>query len=165
MGRLPTPDELLQKRYEGLVISYQWLATQENARTLKQSLKKSSAKKIFLILDEVHHASSDLAYGQACETAFPDNIVSHRLMTSGTPYRSDGRRMLGNWINYQVRENNVYQYEPDFSYTLLNALNDEVIPPFSFVTLAGEFTYRQGEAVYEGRSLLILKMKMNYQKY
>ena len=151
LGRLPSIEELLQKGYEGIVISYQWLSKRGNANKLKQNIENSSAKKIFLILDEVHHASSELAYGQACETAFPDHLISHRLMTSGTPFRSDGKRILGNWIEYQLVENNVYQYKPDFQYTLLNGLNDEIIPPFSFVTLAGEFAYRQGEAVYEGK--------------
>ena len=151
LGRLPTPDELLKKGYDGVVVSYQWLTVGENATNLKRALENSSAKKVFLILDEVHHASSDLAFGQACENAFPDNLVSHRLMTSGTPFRSDRNRILGNWIEYKFIEENVYQYQPDFRYSLLDALNDEVIPHFSFVTLAGEFSYRQGEAVYEGR--------------
>jgi superfamily II DNA or RNA helicase len=151
LRRLPNPDELLKKRYDGIVISYQWLTYGENAEKFKSSLEKGSAKKVFLILDEVHHASSDLAFGQACENAFPDHLISHRLMTSGTPFRSDKNRILGNWIEYKYIEDNVYQYQPDFCYSLLNALNEGVIPHFSFVTLAGEFAYRQGEAVYEGK--------------
>ena len=73
-------------------------------------------------------------------------------MTSGTPFRSDNNRILGNWINYASVEENVYECLPDFRYTLANALEDETIPPFSFVTLAGEFTYRRGEAHYEGQT-------------
>lgn len=152
LRRLPTPEEFLQQGYDGLVISYQWLATNKNAENLKKSLEGNWVGKFFLILDEVHHVSSELAFGRACETAFPDDVVSHRLMTSGTPFRSDNNKILGNWIAYVPLEENVYQCVPDFSYTLADALSDEVIPPFSFVTMAGEFTYRRGLAHYEGKT-------------
>ncbi|AFZ36868.1 hypothetical protein Sta7437_3362 [Stanieria cyanosphaera PCC 7437] len=46
LGRLPSIDELLQKGYEGLVTSYQWLSTRGNADKLKQNIEISSAKKI-----------------------------------------------------------------------------------------------------------------------
>lgn len=153
LGRIPTLNELINKGYEGLVISYQWLSYGENAKILKQSIEVSPANKVFLVLDEVHHVSNELSYGQACETAFPDELVSHRLMTSGTPFRSDGKKILGGWIDYQYDETrDRYTYKPDFCYKLVDALNDGIIPHFSFVTLAGEFTYRYGEAVYEGKT-------------
>lgn len=152
IGRLPTPQELKADGYEGLVLSYQWLTKPENAESLKQELEQNIKGKVFLILDEVHHASSELAFGQACETAFPDHVVSHRLMTSGTPFRSDQNRILGNWVRYASVEENIYECLPDFRYTLAEALRKEVIPAFSFVTLAGEFTYRRGQFEYEGKT-------------
>jgi superfamily II DNA or RNA helicase len=152
LGRLPTPKELLKQGYHGLVISYQWLATRDNAERLKISLEASLAGKIFLILDEVHHVSEKCAFGKACEIAFPDHVVSHRLMTSGTPFRSDNNKILGNWVKYKTVGEGVYECIPDFRYTLADALRDKVIPPFSFVTLAGEFTYRRGVAHYEGKT-------------
>ena len=114
LGRLPTVEELLKDNYHGMVLSYQWLVANNNAEVLKRSLRGNIAGKIFLILDEVHHASSELAFGQACETAFPDDIVSHRLMTSGTPFRSDNNRILGNWVNYQPVEEDVHECIPNF---------------------------------------------------
>ncbi|MBH8554683.1 DEAD/DEAH box helicase family protein [Nostocaceae cyanobacterium CENA357] len=152
LGRLPTPEELLQQHYHGLVVSYQWLSYSNNSSLLLNNLSRTVAGKVFLILDEVHHTSSDLAFGQACERAFPDTIVSHRLMTSGTPFRSDNRRILGNWLTYTPIEENAYQCIPDFQYRLADALSDEIIPPFSFVTMEGEFAYRRGRAVYNGRT-------------
>ncbi|MEH1771822.1 DEAD/DEAH box helicase [Nostoc sp.] len=152
IGRLPTPEELLQQDYHGLVVSYQWLTSSSNASLLFNDLSRTVSGKVFLILDEVHHASSDLAFGQACETAFPDRIISHRLMTSGTPFRSDNKRILGNWLTYRPVEENAYQCIPDFQYRLADALSDEIIPPFSFVTMEGEFAYRRGRAVYNGRT-------------
>jgi superfamily II DNA or RNA helicase len=152
LRRLPTPDELLRQGYHGIVINYYWLTKPGNAESLKSNIGQSLAGKIFVILDEVHHASSDLAFGQACEVAFPDHIVSHRLMTSGTPFRSDNNRILGNWVSYVSVEENIYECLPDFRYTLADALNEDIIPAFSFVTMAGEFTYRRGRAVYEGKT-------------
>ena len=152
LGRLPNPEELLQQGYQGIVLSYQWLTKPGNAERLKTALGRTLTGKTFVILDEVHHASSELAFGQACEIAFPDHVVSHRLMTSGTPFRSDNNRILGKWVNYVSVEENVYECIPDFRYTLADALNDQIIPVFSFVTMAGEFTYRRGRAVYEGKT-------------
>ena len=152
LGRLPTPEELLTQGYHGLVVSYQWLSYSNNASSLFNDLSRSVAGKVFLVLDEVHHVSCDLAYGRACETAFPDAIISHRLMTSGTPFRSDNKRILGNWLTYTQVEENAYQCIPDFRYTLADALSDEIIPPFSFVTMEGEFAYSRGIAVYNGRT-------------
>lgn len=152
LGRLPIPEELLQQGYHGLVVSYQWLTKSGNAEWLANTLARTVANKVFLILDEVHHASSELAFGQACEMAFPDRVISHRLMTSGTPFRSDNNRILGNWITYLPVEENLYVCQPDFRYTLADARNDQIIPSFVFITMEGEFTYRRGRAVYSGKT-------------
>ncbi|MDB9305569.1 DEAD/DEAH box helicase family protein [Nodularia spumigena CS-591/12] len=151
LGRLPTPEELLSQSYHGLVVSYQWLSSLGNSDALLDDLSRIVARKLLVILDEVHHVSSDLAFGQACERAFPDAIVSHRLMTSGTPFRSDNKRILGNWLTYTPMEENTYQCVPDFQYRLEDALRDGIIPVFSFVTMEGEFSYRRGHAVYNGK--------------
>jgi superfamily II DNA or RNA helicase len=150
LGRLPTPEELLRQGYQGLVVNYQWLASPGNAQWLASELQKALAGKVLVILDEVHHVSSELAFGRACEDAFPDGVVSHRLMTSGTPFRSDNNKILGNWLTYVPAGESVYQCVPDFRYTLADALRDGIIPVFSFATMGGKFTYRRGRAVYDG---------------
>lgn len=154
LGRLPKPEELLSQGYHGLVVSYQWLTKAGNTEWMADALSQKLAGKVFLVLDEVHHVSSELAFGQACETAFPDRVISHRLMTSGTPFRSDNNRILGNWLTYVPLEENAYQCVPDFRYTLADALNDRIIPPFSFVTMEGKFTYQRGRAEYNGRTFI-----------
>ena len=151
LERVPTPQELLKDEYHGMVLSYQWLTKSGNAEALKQTLQQSLAGKIFLILDEVHHASENKSFGEKCQIAFPDHVISHRLMTSGTPFRSDNDRILGDWVTYESVDDNSYECKPDFYYRLDEALRDGVIPPFSFVSLAGEFTYRRGQAYYEGK--------------
>ena len=152
LGGLPCPEDLLQQNYQGLVVSYQWLTKGQNALSLANDLSKSLKGKVFVILDEVHHASHELSFGRACEEAFPDNVVANRLMTSGTPFRSDNNQILGNWLTYEQIGENIYECRPDFRYTLADALQDRIIPPFSFVTLEGEFKYIRDRAVYEGQT-------------
>jgi superfamily II DNA or RNA helicase len=150
LGRLPKPEELLQQGYQGLVVSYKWLTSSSNAQWLADELQQTLAGKVLVILDEVHHVSSELAFGRACEIAFPDGVVPHRLMTSGTPFRSDNNKILGNWLTYVPVGENVYECVPDFRYTLADALRDGIIPIFSFATMGGKFTFRRGRAFYEG---------------
>ena len=147
-------EELLHDGYHGIVVNYQWLTKPDNAQKLSYALKASFAGKVFVILDEVHHASEKRAFGRACEIAFPDDVVAHRLMTSGTPFRSDKDKILGNWVNYipVEGENDEWECLPDFRYTLGDALNDEIIPVFSFVTLTGIFSYLRWKAHYEGKT-------------
>ncbi|MFM6453824.1 MAG: DEAD/DEAH box helicase, partial [Planktothrix sp.] len=149
---LPSPEDLLKGNYHGLVVSYQWLTKGQNAQNLADALRKSVKGKAFVIIDEVHHASHELSFGRGCETAFPDDVVAHRLMTSGTPFRSDNNRILGNWLTYEPISENTYECRPDFRYTLADALGDQIIPPFSFVTLEGKFKYIRNQAVYEGQT-------------
>jgi superfamily II DNA or RNA helicase len=149
---LPSPEDLLKQKYQGLVVSYQYLTKGQNAQNLADALGKSLAGKVFVILDEVHHASDKLSFGQACETAFRDDLVAHRLMTSGTPFRSDNNRILGNWLTYEQIDDNAYECRPDFRYTLADALQDKIIPPFAFITLEGKFTYIRNQQKYEWRT-------------
>jgi superfamily II DNA or RNA helicase len=153
LSRLPKSEELIKSGYHGIIISYQWLTNLKNAQSLATDLGKTLKGKVFLVLDEVHHASSELSYGNACQMAFPDDIVARRLMTSGTPFRSDNNRILGDWLNYQqTDEKNQLECVPDFRYTLANALKDRIIPLFSFVTMQGEFSYRRDSYVFEGQT-------------
>nr|MDJ0511008.1 DEAD/DEAH box helicase family protein [Crocosphaera sp.] len=149
---LPNTKELSESDYQGIVISYQWLTKRQNAQNLAKDLQRNWKGKVFVILDEVHHASDKLSFGQACETAFPDDLVAHRLMTSGTPFRSDNNRILGNWLTYEEIDDNTYECRPDFRYTLADALQDKIIPPFAFTTLKGKFKYIRNQATYEGQT-------------
>lgn len=64
----------------GLVTTYQQVAT--SARALAEL-----AAGAFVILDEVHHAGDDRAWGDAVRLAFSG--AAARLSLSGTPFRSD----------------------------------------------------------------------------
>jgi superfamily II DNA or RNA helicase len=72
-GRLP--DDM-----HGIVVTYQQVAVQ--ARALR-----GVARDAFVILDEIHHAGEERAWGDAVREAFAG--AARRLSLSGTPFRSD----------------------------------------------------------------------------
>ncbi|MCU1380485.1 MAG: hypothetical protein JWN29_3468, partial [Acidimicrobiales bacterium] len=74
-----SPNEGLATDMHGLVTTYQQVATA--ARPLS-----GIARDAFVILDEVHHAAEDRAWGDSLRLAFDG--AANRLSLSGTPFRS-----------------------------------------------------------------------------
>ena len=64
----------------GVVVTYQQTAA--SGRALR-----GPADDAFVILDEIHHAGSERAWGEGIATAF--ELAARRLQLSGTPFRSD----------------------------------------------------------------------------
>ncbi len=64
----------------GVVMTYQQVASSGEAI-------RRAADDAFVVLDEIHHAGSERAWGAAIAAAFGDS--AHRLSVSGTPFRSD----------------------------------------------------------------------------
>ncbi len=64
----------------GVVVTYQQIAS--SGRALR-----GPADDAFVILDEIHHAGSERAWGSGIATAF--EFAARRLQLSGTPFRSD----------------------------------------------------------------------------
>lgn len=77
-----SPGQGLARDVHGLVTTYQQVATGEAARNLK-----GLAADAMVILDEIHHAGDERAWGDAVRTAFSSSV--RRLCLSGTPFRSD----------------------------------------------------------------------------
>lgn len=77
-----SPGQGLARDVHGLVTTYQQVATGEAARHLQ-----GVATDAMVILDEVHHAGDERAWGDAVRTAF--STAARRLCLSGTPFRSD----------------------------------------------------------------------------
>jgi superfamily II DNA or RNA helicase len=84
----------------GIVTTYQQVASAPGAIALR-------AGGAFVILDEIHHAGDDRAWGDALETAF--DAAGRRLSLSGTPFRSDTRSIP--FVEYEFEE-----AKPDFEY-------------------------------------------------
>ena len=54
-----------------------------------------------VIADEMHHLGEQGNWGEAFEAAFSQHAIA-RLMTSGTPFRSDNQRLP--WVRYRQRK-------------------------------------------------------------
>ncbi len=72
----------LARDVHGLVTTYQHIATSGTAKVLR-----GLATDAFVILDEVHHAGDEKAWGDSVKQAFEP--AHRRLCLSGTPFRSD----------------------------------------------------------------------------
>ena len=110
----------------GIVTSYQQVASSANA------LAQLSAG-AFVVLDELHHAGDDRAWGAAVKTAFAR--AGRRLALSGTPFRSDTRAIP--FVSYRGEE-----AVPDFEYGYADALGDRgVVRPVYFPRTNGEMEW------------------------
>ncbi len=77
-----TPGGGVAKDVHGIVTTFQQVATGDTANVLK-----GVAHDAFVILDELHHAGDEKAWGDAVRLAF--STAHRRLCLSGTPFRSD----------------------------------------------------------------------------
>ena len=114
-GALPTD-------VHGLVTTYQQVASSPDP------LRAISARGM-VILDEIHHAGDDRAWGSAVRHAFEP--AAKRLSLSGTPFRSDTQAIP--FVNYVGDE-----ARPDFEYGYGQALEDgRVVRPVYFPRING----------------------------
>ncbi len=120
----------------GIAITYAQAARRPQA--LAKICKQTPTLVIF---DEVHHAGSNLAWGDGLEVAFLD--AKQRLLITGTPFRSDD-----NPIPFIQYIDNVGH--SDMTYGYAEALRDSVVRPVVFHTFDGQFAW-QGK--HEGFSV------------
>ena len=110
----------------GVVTSYQQVAASASAI-------RALARGAFVVLDEVHHAGEDQAWGESLRVAFGES--GRRLSLSGTPFRSDTRAIP--FVRYHADE-----AVPDFEYGYGEALRDgHVVRPVYFPRLGGEMEW------------------------
>lgn len=110
----------------GIVTTYQQVATSSAAL---RALSSGS----FVVLDEVHHAGDDRAWGTAVLDAFEPAAL--RLSLSGTPFRSDTSAIP--FVEYHLDE-----ALADFEYGYGEALVDRgVVRPVYFPRFGGEMEW------------------------
>jgi superfamily II DNA or RNA helicase len=110
----------------GVVTTYQQVATSASAL-------RGLARHAYVVLDEVHHAGEDQAWGASLVEAFGDS--ARRLALSGTPFRSDTRAIP--FVRYEADE-----AVPDFEYGYGDALRDgRVVRPVYFPRLGGQMEW------------------------
>ncbi|MGQ0431655.1 MAG: DEAD/DEAH box helicase [Microthrixaceae bacterium] len=117
----------------GIVVTYQQVAA--NPGALRQH-----AERCMVVLDELHHAGDDRAWGDAIRVAFQP--AARRLAISGTPFRSDTHAIP--FVEYHLDE-----ARPDYEYGYDQALADRrVVRPVWFPRINGfmEWTSPDGTA-------------------
>jgi superfamily II DNA or RNA helicase len=125
-GRLPAD-------MHGLVVTYQQVAA--NPQALAEV-----ARGAFVVLDEIHHAGEERAWGDGLRWAF--GASSRRLAISGTPFRSDT-----NAIPFVRYDHDLAV--ADFTYTYGDALRDgSVVRPVYFPRIDGEMEWTAADGVH-----------------
>ncbi len=116
------PKGSLPADLHGIVTTYQQVAS---AAPALRALTPGS----FVVLDEIHHAGEERAWGDGVRTAF--DPAATRLCLSGTPFRSDTRSIP--FVRYRMEE-----AESDYEYGYADALRDgAVVRPVYFPRING----------------------------
>jgi superfamily II DNA or RNA helicase len=111
---------------DGLVTTYQQVASNPLAVA-------ALAAGGFAIIDEIHHAGDDRAWGDGLRVAFGE--AEQRLSLSGTPFRSDTTPIP--FVTYRWEE-----AVPDFEYGYGDALGDGgVVRPVHFPRIKGQMEW------------------------
>lgn len=119
-----SPGQGLARDVHGLVTTYQQVATGDAARQLR-----GLATDAMVVLDEVHHAGDERAWGDAVRQAF--STAARRLCLSGTPFRSDTAAIP--FVRYDDQE-----AVADHEYGYADALRDGgVVRPVYFPRIDG----------------------------
>jgi superfamily II DNA or RNA helicase len=123
-----TPAGGVAKDVHGIVTTFQQVATGETAKAMR-----GIAHDAFVILDELHHAGDEKAWGDAVRVAF--STAHRRLCLSGTPFRSDTASIP--FVRYDDG-----QAHADYEYGYGDALRDGgVVRPVYFPRVDGNMEW------------------------
>ena len=123
-----SPGDAPARDVHGIVTTYQQVATAGTARILR-----GLAADAFVILDEIHHAGDERAWGDGIRTAF--ELAHRRLGLSGTPFRSDTAAIP--FVRY-AETGQGCEAQPDITYGYAEALRDGgVVRPVYFPRFDG----------------------------
>ncbi|MEL6893666.1 MAG: DEAD/DEAH box helicase, partial [Actinomycetota bacterium] len=127
-----SPGEGLARDVHGLVTTYQQIATGPAASKLAGITAEG-----FVILDEVHHAGTERAWGDGIANAF--GHAHRRLSLSGTPFRSDAAPIP--FVRYDATGEGDLAHA-DYTYGYADALRDGgVVRPVYFPRVDGEMEW------------------------
>lgn len=126
-------DERLPADADGVVATYAQVA-----RAPAMFRGRSITRPTLVIFDEIHHAGDDRSWGSAVTDAFED--AAHRLLLTGTPFRSDDAAIPG--VRYEPGPDGTLVSRPDYAYGYADALRDGVVRPVMFAAYRGETSWR-----------------------
>jgi superfamily II DNA or RNA helicase len=114
--------------YRGAALTYAQVASQPQLHRMGATRTAT-----LVILDEIHHAGEEKAWGEAVRTAFKD--AARRLCLSGTPFRSDNNPIP--FVDYGEDGKS----RADYSYGYGRAIRDEVCRQVDFHFYDGEMKW------------------------
>ncbi len=120
-----SPTEPFPRDMHGIVTTYQQAASAPDVLAAR-------CRGGLVVLDEIHHAGDEQAWGAAIAHAFAG--ADRRLALSGTPFRSDSLAIP--FVRY---EDGVAA--PDYEYGYAEALRDGVVRPVYFPRVDGEMEW------------------------
>ncbi len=138
-----TPATGLARDVHGLVTTYQQLATGDAPAKLRGLVADG-----FVILDEIHHAGDERAWGDGVRQAF--ELAGRRLSLSGTPFRSDAATIP--FVEYHTTAEGELA-RSDYTYGFSEALRDGgVVRPVYFPRFDGqmEWSAPSGQVISAG---------------
>jgi len=125
--------------HQGIVLTYQQLSSEANVGIIQLWTK---SRDTFVSADEIHHLSENNSWGDNFEFAFGDAKV--RLLTTGTPFRSDNARIP--WCHYHRISEHVEELdlegESSYSYGYSEALADGNVREVVFPTWSGRVCWK-----------------------
>lgn len=134
--------------HNGEVLTYAKLCAKkdglhETASELKEFCKNN---KVMVCADEMHHLAEGKDWGSLFKTAFDDYAVA-RLLTSGTPFRSDNVKIP--WVRYKRKQIDLapphgyaYSYGPKSKFNAKYcALNDQCVRDVVIVPWDGKVSF------------------------
>lgn len=126
------PGQALARDVHGLVTTYQQVATGTATEALRGIVTDG-----LVILDEIHHAGDERAWGTAVQQAFA--TARRRLALSGTPFRSDSAAIP--FVTYEsTAEGDLAR--SDITYGYAEALRDGgVVRPVYFPRFDGQMEW------------------------
>lgn len=126
----------LSPNYKGMVMTYQGLATMCSSEEKKNIMSSFlAAKKVLLILDECHHLSESNSWGKTLEDMFLNHFNVFALSLSGTPFRTDKKRIP--FLPYKEVEPGIIEYVPNVVVTYKEGIQDGYLRRICAITQNG----------------------------
>ena len=122
-----------KRGYDGIVTTYQALATGMSSGVIEREVDERT----MVILDEIHHAADNTAFGVNLRRTFEQ--AGKRLLLTGTPWRTDAREAMP-FVEFDRFTREV---QIDYSYSYGRAVRDGVCRPIEFPLVNGRGDFRR----------------------
>ena len=119
--------------FHGVSLTYAGVSSSATELVLRKLVRPGAV----VVLDEVHHAAEQRSWGTSLAKAF--QYAGLIVALSGTPFRSDGRRIP--FIRYDDQDVAV----SDFEYGYAHAVHDRICRPVNFHVRTGDVQWFSDE--------------------